>query len=520
MLLRASLLGLLLSSFVIVTGACSACTAPPAEGEGEGEGAGEGEGEGAGEGEGEGAGEGEGEGAGEGEGEGAGEGEGEGEGAPVTERLIDGGGAGDGPIAGTLFVHVIDSVTLAPVADAFVRIDFAASNTELTSDAGGLATFTSAELTGAVAITVHGAGLVTETWLGVNATNVTIPVAVAGSFTAPPSGTLDVNITNIAALTPANGADYFAVVASVSSLKDLGNAANAIDDGGIRCTTRLAAINNGCDGGFTMQSRVGTLTVMATILGVRDSGVPGDPSDDTLVGVQTYAVARGVVVLEGQTTGVNLTILNDNQLATADVSFPNTTPTGLAAVSSIVTIDVGDQGLATVDAPFTLNRTSQPVPALAGLFAGDSYEILAVADPAGTSSNLRAQSVSIQYGQTDITGGINLPEWLLPPDNLTVSDAGLTLAYAPPATQSFASIDIRHGGLNPALDGVVWNVGVFDNRSTVSLPNLSDNPIPAGQNGVVVFSAELPAFDANNFAIQDLGTTISRASRAVTTFTK
>ena len=93
-------------------------------------------------------------------------------------RLIGGGGAGDGPLAGVLHVYVIDAWSRTPITSAHVRVDAPDGKAPLEGavDADGLASFRDQGLQGPVTVTATAASFAAATWIGVDAANVTIPL--------------------------------------------------------------------------------------------------------------------------------------------------------------------------------------------------------------------------------------------------------------------------------------------------------------------------------------------------------
>lgn len=113
---------------------------------------------------------------------------------PPAPRLIEGGGVGDGPIAGgvNVNVYVIDDDTKKPVSGAAVRVGGSSDPMACsqTTDSTGLALFTSATCalvaSGKQSITASAAGHAPSTWIGVDGSNVTIAIR---AMTTPPVDT-------------------------------------------------------------------------------------------------------------------------------------------------------------------------------------------------------------------------------------------------------------------------------------------------------------------------------------------
>jgi len=90
-----------------------------------------------------------------------------------TPMLIAGGGVADSPIAGKLFVYVVENNSSTPIAGASVRIETATPMTA-TTDATGLATFSG--VSGKQTITATASGYAAATWIGVAGANATLPL--------------------------------------------------------------------------------------------------------------------------------------------------------------------------------------------------------------------------------------------------------------------------------------------------------------------------------------------------------
>ena len=101
-------------------------------------------------------------------------------GAP-TPKMIPGGGVADGTIDGHLFVYVTDEETRAALSSASVRVGDASDPAPCTvlTDSTGLAKFepdSCPALKGPVMLTVSATGYAPATWIGVNGTNITLPL--------------------------------------------------------------------------------------------------------------------------------------------------------------------------------------------------------------------------------------------------------------------------------------------------------------------------------------------------------
>jgi hypothetical protein len=100
---------------------------------------------------------------------------------PPTPKMIPGGGVADGAINGHLFVHVTDEETRAVLSSASVRVGDASDPAPCTvlTDSTGLARFEPEScpgLKGPVMLTVSANAYAPATWIGVNGTNITLPL--------------------------------------------------------------------------------------------------------------------------------------------------------------------------------------------------------------------------------------------------------------------------------------------------------------------------------------------------------
>ena len=126
----------------------------------------------------------------------------------VDPRVIPGGGIGDGAIDGEVNVYVIDSETDEPLADAMVHV----GSIEGMTDATGLFV-ASGDLSGPQEITGMKTGYVTQSWIGANGANVTLPLdPTAANAPDVPQGAVSGSIDGWADLTPPTGLGVVAFV--------------------------------------------------------------------------------------------------------------------------------------------------------------------------------------------------------------------------------------------------------------------------------------------------------------------
>ena len=161
---------------------------------------------------------------------------------PAPPRLITGGGVGDGPISGTLYVHVADEETREVISSAKVRVGESSDPAacEVLTDSTGLAKFqpdSCPGLAGAVTVTITASGYAPVTWVGVNGVNLTIPIRNS-SPPAVPTATVSGTIAGWSSL-PTPGANHQTLaVIGYSGSTNLGDRANELTRG---CATSPSA---------------------------------------------------------------------------------------------------------------------------------------------------------------------------------------------------------------------------------------------------------------------------------------
>jgi hypothetical protein len=423
-------------------------------------------------------------------------------------------------LAGLLHVHVVNDATDAPVAGAVVTVGDN-PNLDGVTDENGLATFRDATiLDGAVDITVTGTDVVPTSWLGVPATNVTIPVVVAGSQPGVPgSGRLNITMADLGSLSPSDGADYFIVGANSSSLRDLGDPANDIDAAGVpRCTTHPLDVATPCSSGFELRVRSGTLAVLATILQVENNGTPANVADDVIVGVRAYAAARSVVVTQGSTQPLTLNLLDDNDLIDVTVDFPALAPAGLGENAALAALDLGDtEGVLFFESTFfSLDADTQRVPAAAGVFADAAGTLVAGIATEGGNNPLR-RTITVRR-DPDLESTVVLPDWMAPADHLSVTGStALTISHDAIAGASLRTLELR-ANVAGQQGRLLWSIVALDERSAITLPALSTDPIPTGTNLLEVNGIDVPGFDAASFTAVAVRETLARLGTAEDTF--
>lgn len=417
-----------------------------------------------------------------------------------------GGGVVNPGIAGVLNVFVVDSTTDQPIAGATVRVE-AATPLTATTDSDGLAKFADAALAGPQTITVTAmAYLDAATWVGVAGHDVTMPLGLPDS--TPPQGLITGTIAGWNNL-PAPAFDHYTLGLVLASFTDdINGPDNTIVqptmNGQPVNTCLRSALSNAC--AWRLLARTGQQVHFALIVDGNPNGTTSDVTDDTyrLIG---YAVGDSMIVESGQAVnGESLTIVAAGQLTDMTVNLQQP-PSGLSDVIAIPMLDLGADGRIVFPLP-TLTPTNRMTKVLAptGRFAG-TYDLVTVATPPGAAATPYASSFA--RGITSLAS-VMATSWLAPPTGVTFAAGAVSFA-APASPIRYATF---RSGLVP-----VWNVAILDGSSGFTLPALATDPLPGGTIALEITPADVPAFDAGNFRIDDLRSTLARASGASTTFT-
>lgn len=423
---------------------------------------------------------------------------------PGTPVRTPGGGVANPGIAGTLNVFAVDALTDAPLSGAAVRIETATA-LAATTGSDGLAGFADAALAGDQTITVTAAGHVATTWIGVAGHDVTIPLAPSSTTvaTAHASGTI-AGWNNLPA--PSFG-HYTLAVVLASFTDDLNGPANTITQpapGGTPANTCLrSAISNTC--AWQLEARTGRQVHFAVIVDGDPNGTTSDVSDDTynLVG---YAVGDPVdLATNQQLANQSLTIVAAGQLTDLQVNLPQP-PSGLSDVIAIPVLDLGADGRIVFPLPtLTPTRRMTRVLAPTGRFAG-TYDLVTLATPPGAAATPYASSFA--RGLTSVAS-VMATTWLAPPTGVTMS--GRTGTFTAPASP------IRYATIRSGTASR-WSLSILDGSSAFTLPALAADPLPSGSLTLEITPADVPAFDAGNFRVDALRTTLARASGASVNF--
>lgn len=394
--------------------------------------------------------------------------------APTPPRVIPGGGIGDGPIDGVAYVYAIDEATRMPVSGATVRV----GEVEGTTDADGL--FTAEGVSGPQTVIVKATNYRSEMWIGANGTNLTLNLGPAADPT-PQSATLSGTV-DVAGVSVQGGHTVLAVV-TYSQSDDLGDAANEIPTpGGTNACFTGVANNQPCT--FSIETRTGTVSLVAAIYDRDLNGTPGNPDDDTqtLVG---WATRTGIAVTAGNDqTAQDLTMIPAGMLATATIDF-GTPPAGHPEQGGLVGVELGDDevlqlAFATPAAPSLL------IPALAQ-FPGATYRLIGLSASGTTPTS--SQSIVLRRGLTGTT--LAAGTWLAPPTSTMASRTGASWARVAGATVH--SVEYAQGTAN------LLGVTVFDDAAQFTIPDLL--ALPQGPVTVDFNAIGAPGLDVNDFAL-------------------
>jgi hypothetical protein len=424
--------------------------------------------------------------------------------------LIAGGGVANGPIAGTLYIYVVESGGSKPIGGAQVRVGAASdpSPRTATTDATGLASFTDAGLTGPQTITATVAGHAAATWIGANGTDVTIPLDVSPRTTpvAHATGT----IAGWSSLPSPSITHYNLGVVLYSFVSDVGSPDNSIAQGtstnGTPLDTCLTSVN-GSSCAWQLATRTGPQIHLAAIVDGNTNGTPSDPSDDTytLIG---YAAGSPVTMSSGQTlSNESLAMIAKTSETAISVSLPSAPP-GLAHVIAIPMLDTGTDGKLVFPLPqIDPGHPSSQVLAPTGQFAG-TYDVVALATPNATTSS--------PYS-TVLQNGVTLPSVTIDP--FLAAPSGLSATGGTYKFTAAAGASLHDAQLRTSAGTVLWNVSILDGSTSFALPALTPDPLPTGKLTLAITAADIASFDPGHFAVPDLTSRLHRASGSTTTFT-
>jgi hypothetical protein len=441
---------------------------------------------------------------------------------PPAPRLIVGGGVADGKVHGSLYVHVTDEETRAVISSASVRVGDSSDSTpcQLLTDSTGVAKFEPdgcPGLVGPVTVTVSLAGYATTTWIGVNGTNLTIPIR----DTTPPdvsTATVSGTIAGWDALpTPPLHHQTLAVIGSSQS-DTLGDRANQLTQGtrtvvvgasSYVIPSNLCVLNQSVsDCNWTLTTRTGAQAHLALIVDQFDNNTPATDADDTFTFIG-MAIKTGLNFAANDiATGETIPMLADTDLQTFTASFASL-PSGLDYMGAFPALELGEDGRIGFTLPaLDMTHTTTRVPKLTGALAGAHYSLIAQAQDSQTQQ--RPSSLA-WLRQVDVASTVTLSTWLSPPSNISVSGGTYAFSASTGAT--------LHGGEIQAMDGRVWSITIFDGSTSFTLPGLSPDPLPAGTLTFEASALQIPGVDLGNFKLDDARDKLSGIATDFVTFT-
>jgi len=442
---------------------------------------------------------------------------------PVEPKKIEGGGIADGKISGNLFVYVIDEETREVMSSATVRVGESSdpSPCEVLTDSTGLAKFQAdncAGLKGPVTMTITATGYAPVTWIGVNGTNVTIPIRNSNP-PAVPTATVSGTISGWSALpVPAMHHQTLALIAASQSDR-LGDRANdlpqgtrnvAVGDQLFPIPSNLCVLNQAAsDCNWTLTTRTGKQAHVALIVDQFDNNTPDDDTDDTFT-LTGLAIKTGLDFNQGaMPTGETLTMLTDGDMQSFTAAFASL-PSGMDYMGGFPALELGEEGrIAFILPALDMAHTTSRVPKLTGALAGAHYSLIAQAQDAENQD--RPSSLGWVH-DADIGATVTLSSWLPPPSNILVSGGMYSFSKVTGATVQGAEIQNISGQR-------VWSMTIFDGSTSFTLPGLSPDPLPAGMLAFEASAIAIPGTDVNNFKLDDARVKITAIAKDFVTFT-
>ena len=327
----------------------------------------------------------------------------------VDPRVIPGGGVSDGEIDGEINVAVINADTDDVIPGATVDV----GGTQKTTDSKGFVTFSDVE--GPQTVIVKMNGYRSSVWVDVNGANVTIGLAPNTSATVP-QATLSGTIAGYDAITVPQG-HAKAAFAITSQTTTLGDPDNDVPTG----------MGNGCIAGtecnWTLNSRTGTVTVIALLIDRDLNGTPLNADDDTnkIIG---WAYKTGLTVESGvNQSGLVLTQVEAGNLQTVSVDL-GSPPPSLTEKLTLVGIELSKDEV--IQMPLFIespDATSILAPKPAAFGGTASYRLTAIAQAPG---GMGAQAAVIRTGLSSTT--LAAMEWLQPPTSVMATRTSASFA--------------------------------------------------------------------------------------------
>ena len=441
---------------------------------------------------------------------------------PPAPRLIPGGGVADGKVDGNLYVHVTDEETREVISSASVRVGDSSDPTPcvVLTDSTGLAKFEPdgcPGLKGPVTVTVSVTGYATTTWIGVNGTNLTIPIR----DTSPPpvaTATVSGTISGWDSLpVPPLHHQTLALIGTSSSVT-LGDRADNLTQGkrnvvvngtAYSIGSNLCVLNQSVsDCNWTLTTRTGAQAHVALIVDQFDNNTPDVDADDTFT-FTGLAIKTGLNFAANDVAmGETIPMLAEADLQTFTASF-GSLPSGLDYMGGFPALELGEDGRVGFTLPaLDMTHTTTRVPKLTGALAGAHYSLIAQAQDSQTQK--RPSSLAWLH-EVNVASTVALASWLAPPSNIAVTAGTYSFTAAPGAT--------LHGGEIQSLDGRVWSITIFDGTTSFTLPGLSPDPLPVGTLTFEASALQIPGIDLGNVKLDDARDKISGIANDFVTFT-
>jgi hypothetical protein len=390
-------------------------------------------------------------------------------------RVIPGGGIGDGPIDGALYVFVIDDDDV-PIANATVAV----GGVERTTDAEGFAEF--GDVSGPQTIATVATRFRSSLLVGANGTNVTVSLEPTMEAT-PAQATLSGTISNWNTVTVAPQHIKAALVL-YSQTDDLGDPANNLVTPNMGNICGVASAT--CD--WTLVSRTGTVTLIAAIVD-RDTKGTADGADDTqeIIG---WAIRRDTAVVGGVAqSGLMLQLVEVGNLETVTVDL-GTPPAGLTQTGALVGVDIGEDDVLQLPSFLTTDVTTLLAPKPSQFGPDASYRLTAIAQTAAGDAG--AQSILLRRNNT--SPALAAGEWLVPPTG--VSATRTHVEFQPVVGAKLHSINYRDAGGRQLLD-----IAVLDDTTSIDLPPTIALPI---SGALTIRAAGIGAdLDVTDFSLEE-----------------
>lgn len=393
----------------------------------------------------------------------------------VDPRVIPGGGVGDGEIDGEINVHIIDTQTDEPIANATVEV----GGTEKDTDENGLVVFEDVE--GKQQIAVNADGYRLTVWVGANGANVTIPLTPDEPAT-PDQAVLSGTIDSWAQDLPQGHVKAALVI--YSQTDRLGDDANNIP---------TPAMGNICFGlamcSWRVNVRTGDVTLAAAIVDRDSQGTPNDESDDTntIIG---WAVKQDITVEDGvDQSGMTLTTVEAGNMEQVTVDV-GTAPAALTTVQSLVGVEIGEHEVVQIPTFVLEDPTSVLAPKPAAFTGGTGYRLTAVAQT--SMGGMGPQSILVRQG---LSGpALEAGEWLVPPTGVSITHTGASFTPSEGARAHLVQWSDSSGA-------TVLEMLILDGSDEVEVPALVALPSSGIPRGTV--QAIGADFDLTDFSLDD-----------------